>query len=267
MRGKVVRCCSRRVSGRTVRLVYLDEAGISKASQEPFAVEAGIIINADKELIPVERHIDALVQKHIPPEYQSDFVFHATELFNGGGKVFQRDKWPLDKRLAIADELARIPRTFSLPIAFGWTERANFPQTFDPASLPQADHALGAHLVAFVTCAMAVEHWMRVEAPEEVCLLIVEDNDRARKLMRETHLYYQNPQDLAQFGPEALRHFPFTKIKEEPLFQRKRKSSALQIADFCAYVWKRFLMNQSDERYLRFLDPMRGLIAAHGGES
>lgn len=247
-----------------MRLVYLDEAGISNASQEPFAVEAGVIIHADKKLIAVEKHIDALVEKYIPPEHQDNFVFHAAELFNGGGKVFQRDKWPLEKRLVIADELARIPRMFRLPIAFGWTERANFPQTFDPASLSQADHALGAHLVAFVTCAMAVEHWMRVEAREEVCLLIVEDNQRARKLMRETQLYYQNPGDLSRFNADARRHFPFEKIKEEPFFQPKRKSSPLQLADFCAYVWKRFLMKRTDELYLRFLNPMREMITAHG---
>jgi hypothetical protein len=39
------------------------------------------------------------------------------------------------------------------------------------------------------------------------------------------------------------------------LFQPKRQSSALIVADFCAYVLKKSLMK--DSRYDRFLEPIR----------
>jgi hypothetical protein len=66
-------------------------------------------------------------------EYQDNFVFHASHLFNGGGRVFARDNpdWPLQKRLLIADELAAIPAKFRLPLAMTFVERAKFPS--DPA--------------------------------------------------------------------------------------------------------------------------------------
>src|SRR5215204_1657970 len=99
-----------------VRLVYVDEAGISNRRHEPFLVVAAAIVDADKKLIALERHFDKLVERHIPEEHRGEFVFHATELFNGGGKVFKRPlpneqnpQWPIERRLKIADDLADIP--------------------------------------------------------------------------------------------------------------------------------------------------------------
>jgi hypothetical protein len=47
-----------------MRLIYLDEAGVSK--HEPIAVVAGAIINADRSLIAIEDYLDSLIEKHIP---------------------------------------------------------------------------------------------------------------------------------------------------------------------------------------------------------
>jgi hypothetical protein len=97
-----------------VRLVYVDEAGISDKRQEPFLVVAAAIVDADKQLVALERHLDKIVARYIPPQHHDNFVFHASHLFNGGGKIFTRNNpdWPLPKRLAIADELAAIPAKF-----------------------------------------------------------------------------------------------------------------------------------------------------------
>ena len=39
---------------KIVRLVYLDEAGISNPAHEPWLVVAGIVINADKQFKLIE---------------------------------------------------------------------------------------------------------------------------------------------------------------------------------------------------------------------
>ena len=245
---------------RLMRLVYLDEAGISNKAQEPFLVVGGIIVHADQKLNAVERHLDRLVERYIPSEHQSDFVFHAKEIFNGGG-IFGRPKtggWPLSKRLEIAADLAQIPAKFGLPIMFGFVERATFPATMDwPANLSGPAEVIGAHATAFMSCAMQVEQWMRVYARDEVCVLIAEDNDNARSTIRETLKYLQTRDMAGVTDVKEHAHFPLRKIKEDPLFQSKRKSSPLQIADFCAYVFKRMLMNNDDEHYSRFWEPMR----------
>lgn len=217
-----------------MRLVYVDEAGIANPKHEPFVVVAGVIIHADNTLRAVERYLDRLVERHIPEEFQKDFVFHAAELFNGGGKVFVRSgpdetdpEWPLERRLKIADELAIIPKKFKLHLAFGCVERATFPQTFEfPEDSTARDKTIGAHVTAFAHCSVVVEQWMRQNASDEICLMIVEDNEQARTLIRQTHAYNQT--EMAELMDErSKKFFPFRKIKEDPLFQKKRVSSAL----------------------------------------
>ena len=170
---------------RLVRLVYVDEAGISKPEEEPWTVVSFVVVDADKKLIQVERALDKIVEKHIPEHLQDGFVFHALELFNGGGKVFKRQKddlvgppqWPLRRRLAIAREIALIPVALRLPIAFGFLEKAQFPQTFEvPEEWTPSERLAFQHVCAFMPGAMLVEQWMRAHAQTECCLMIVEDN-------------------------------------------------------------------------------------------
>jgi hypothetical protein len=252
---------------RLVRLVYVDEAGISNPKQEPFLVVAAVVIDADKKLVAIERHLNRLVDRHIPERHRDGFVFHATELFNRGGPVFKRPEpgeenpeWPLERRLGIADDLAAIPKRFDLPLAFGIVERSNWPQTFDDRDLSPRDRAVGEHVTAFMLCAMKVEHWMRTHASAEVCLMVVEDNDQARTIIRETQSYNQDPRIRRELeiDEEARAYLPLKKIKEDPLFQRKKRSSPLQIADFCAYVAKRLQMG--DERYERVGFPLQPYV-------
>jgi hypothetical protein len=224
---------------------------------------AGVIVHADKKLVAIERHLDTLVDRHIPEHHRENFVFHATEIFNGGGKVFDRTEWPIERRVRIAADLAAIPKKFRLPLAFGWLERAKFPLSMAlPPEMTENDKTAFAHSSAFMTCAMIGEHWMRREAPNEVALIVAEDNQRARRWIKEAYAFHQDRRIVDRLSEESRRHFPFRKLKEDPLFQNKRRSSVLQVADFCAYVFKRILMNENDERYLPFWRPMTPYIAA-----
>lgn len=74
----------------------MDESGISNPEQEPWLVVVAVAIDADKKLTPVERHLDSLVRRFTAQQHQESFVFHAKELFNGGGEIFKRDDpcWP-----------------------------------------------------------------------------------------------------------------------------------------------------------------------------
>jgi hypothetical protein len=76
-----------------VRLVYLDEAGISNPREEPILVVAGIIVHGDDQWKNLEQEILSLRGEYIPEQFREGFVFHATELFSGG-KFFNRESWP-----------------------------------------------------------------------------------------------------------------------------------------------------------------------------
>jgi hypothetical protein len=244
-----------------MRLVYVDEAGLSNPEHEPFLVVAGVIVNADRQLRGVMRQLDKIVERYIPPEHWADFSFHATHLFNWGGKVFTKNNpnWPLERRLEIADELAAIPKKYDLRIAFGSVERAKFPQSFDGGNIKMAERTKGAHVTAYMVCALNVDHWLRQKTDDEIAMMIVEDNDQARQIIRETQSYNQRADLISELSERERMYLPLKRIVEDPLFQPKRKSSVLQLADFCAYVIKRRLMG--DARHDRFFGPLSERLA------
>jgi hypothetical protein len=248
---------------RLVRLVFMDEAGLSKPEHEPFIVVAGVIIHADNSLNGVESQLERIMRRRIPARHWDGFVFHAMELFNGGGKVFKRQKddfigppeWPLHRRLEIAEEIMSIPKKFSLPIAIGFVEKAKFAKDFESADLGINDKTLAGHAIAFTSCSVFIEQWMRLNAKNENCLLVVEQNERARTLIRTNQRWNQDKKAVEILDEAAKKFFPFRKIRQDPLFQDKQPSSALIVSDFCAYVVKKGLVN--DERYRGLYDLIR----------
>jgi hypothetical protein len=100
----------------------MDEAGISNPEQEPFLVVASVVIHGDNSLNGVQSELERIMKRHVPLVHWENFVFHATELFNGGGRVFKRERsdligppqWPLERRLRIADEIMAIPKKLGL---------------------------------------------------------------------------------------------------------------------------------------------------------
>jgi len=91
---------------------------------------------------------------------------------------------------------------------------------------------------------MFVEQWMRKNASDENCLMVVEDNDQARSTIRNLQNYNQD-QWRAISEPKHFEHFPLKKIQEDPLFQAKKRSNPLILADFAAYVFKKVAVGTS----------------------
>jgi hypothetical protein len=115
-----------------VRMIYLDDAGLSNPDHEPYVVVAGPLVDADTQWLELERHLEHLADLHAPPERRHEFYFHATELFSGGG-FFPRDRYPREERWEILDKLVAIPKKFKLPITYGVFERAKLKARFPQA--------------------------------------------------------------------------------------------------------------------------------------
>ena len=109
------------VGRRLVRIVYLDESGTSRG--ERLAVVAGVMIDADNQLIAVEEHMERLVERYIPEDDRGDFFFHATNIWSGTKYFKDRDLWPLERRLEILHDLVEIPQKFDIPVVFGHCPR------------------------------------------------------------------------------------------------------------------------------------------------
>lgn len=241
-----------------MRLVYLDEGGTS--SHEPFTVVAGVMIDADRQMVAIEDHLLTLKRKHIPESDQDGFVFHATNIFSGTKYFRDREAWTKDRRFAILDDLVAIPNKFEIPITLGFVEKARFP--FEPLTrtVTQAELNVGAHAIAFAAATMHVEQAMREVWPDEVAMLIAEDVDNARVAIKEAHQMYRSPEHLARNQIE-LSHFPLQKIRDTVHFAKKAECAHLQIADTCAFALRGHLCDHPLNP--RFYEPLKPWMLVH----
>jgi hypothetical protein len=231
-----------------VRLVYFDESGISNARDEPHVIVAGIIIEADKQYLALEAHLAQLAEDWVPSDKAAEFVaFHAVELFNGG-KIFRRPEWIIDKTLPIIRRLLKTPVRFDLPIIYGLCNREGRVRDAPGLKNTKADHLEAAYQWAFLLALIRTNEWMRKNArPEELAMVIVEDNDQMRTALKRVQFWLQYPDRVI---PELARHIPLEKIIESILFAKKDESSILQVAEICAYAMKRAAANKSHADWL-----------------
>ncbi|MEP0313236.1 DUF3800 domain-containing protein [Hyphomonas sp.] len=217
-----------------MRLTYIDEGGTS--DREPFMVVAGVMVDADYDLVNIEAWFDALVATHIPEPDREGFIFHATDIWSGGGYFKSKEDWPLDRRLEILDELVATPAMFQVPVGYGAIRKEswNFGQLFPHFTNKQRGALL--HASAYGRCCQMVEGYMRRRAENEITLLIAEDRDHVRETVKGLHALLQHP-DAREIlnAPEA--HFvPFVHIRDTVHFAKKAESRLLQLADICTFV-------------------------------
>lgn len=87
---------------------------------------------------------------------------------------------------------------------------------------------------------------MRIHTPpEEVAILVAEDNDLVRRAVKDTHHFLNSP-DAKEKLPEFLRDtLPFGRIVDTIHFAAKTESPLLQMADACAFAISRYLSERS----------------------
>jgi hypothetical protein len=223
-----------------MRFVYLDESGIS--SKETITVVAGVIIDADKQLLAVEAYLNDLIDEYVPNEHRKGFVFHATHLFHGS-KVFDPLKYPMARRREVLKKLISIPARFSLPTVFGYSDKTALIE-LQRRHKRHPHRAVAVHqALTYSFCAIAAERYMRELArPEEVAVLTVENNDNARIAVKRIH-------NLLKYGGTGISYIeeigkdylPIRKIVHVPHFVLKDEVSLLQIADACAFIFRCYL--------------------------
>jgi hypothetical protein len=237
-----------------MRLTYLDEAGT--AQHEPYFVVAAIIIEADKQLAAVERHLDEIMAKHIPEQDRVGFVYHATDIWSGKKYFKDRTMWPLAKRLAILDDLAQTPAIFDIPISFACfiKERWNDARLPRKATAGEKDEAI--HTVTFARCCDGVEMFMRKCAPDEITMLIAEARPAIERSLKSVLLIFKNSDAMKLNEFEPGEFTPYEKIRESVYFSIKDESRALQLADTCCFFLRAYAAKTPNtERYYKILLP------------
>jgi hypothetical protein len=255
------------------RFVYLDEAGISGSRQEPWLVVGGLLVHADTQLNKVYMELAAVVERHIPERDRQGLVLHTSDIYGGNGKLFderRNPEWTFDRRMAILEDLAKIPNKANILVTGNAIELAHFPSFLEVPLTPDDEQrqqgkkqkrpslAIQAHAVAYMACLLEVDVWLREHAKNENCMVVVEDNNEARAAIKQVHRYHQNK--LIPFPGDLSSHFPLRRIREDPAFQEKMPGHPLVLADFVAFVIKRVRMK--DPRIWPFFEPWKARFAA-----
>ena len=248
-----------------MRLTYLDDAGLFNSGQEPFIVAGGVMIDADRQMIAVEEHLAALVTKYIPEEDRDGFIFHAMELWSGS-RYFKKhkDAWPLDRRMDVLRDLAAMPETFDLAVCWGFHDRELIPRYNFPESLSVFDRERAVYADVISRICDTVESVMRECFSDEVTILICEDRDSVRAILKEMHSIYRDPKRVAGWSKYTLANFPFHHIRDTIHFAKKQESAHLQLADTCTFILKKRLEKNEHARDLYAAIKPRLLSFAQG---
>jgi hypothetical protein len=154
-----------------------------------------------------------------------------------------------------------LPEEFSLPISFGFMPRAWFEKggvhhhlTDDRSLTP----VIVAQVFSFVLATQHIESWMNEFAePDELAEMIIETNGKANKTIKAVQMAIADPRYTHILSEGSLR-FQVSRITWPVHFEDKTESSALAIADACAWAIRKRLSREKDSR--RFYEPLRELF-------
>jgi hypothetical protein len=224
-----------------MRLLYLDEAGIS-ANESGLCV-AGVLVHGDFQSPDIERKLEELTIRHIPESDRQGFVFHSTDIFHGSG-YFDRKTWPQITRLQILNDLASIIEELHLPVVAGMYHKDTFGEGV-PEVL-NADHEqkrLLIQVASALDCAIWAERWLGKYASTENAMIIAEDADRVKKLMKKSIRLFRSPALLKAWGID-FEGLPLKRILDTVHFAAKEECAALQLADLCAFTFGRAIKDK-----------------------
>jgi hypothetical protein len=231
-----------------VRYVFIDEAGTS--AEEPVTVVVGLIIDADKQLMLAEAAVSEVLGA-VPKQFRTeDFEFHALEIWNSPK---YREHWLMSDRLGLLRRMMALPRRLRIPITMCMARRdaeGDFP-------IPEGmTRAQVQHVMAFGNVITHSDKYIRDHAePNEVATVVAEDVPEMRRhLQRLPKFFRDNP-----FRPSAVRptleeirlgytvqetDVRVSRIRSSVHFVQKGDDPLIQLADACAFGFRRYFSNQ-----------------------
>lgn len=244
-----------------MRITYLDEAGTANKDHEPYLVVAGVIVDPDLTYAEIDRTLRRLGKKYFPDlneeplvsarTWGKPLVFHAKDIWHGSG-LYPRDQWPLQKRLALLEELSQIPKKFNLTVVWGAIDRKEHALAAAQRKLSKKRAESEAHAMAFMRAMRRVDSWMVERAHREYTIAYAEDRKDVREYIELVHGIYTD----RSFDDAPDEAFISSHIIEAVSFVKKERSAVLQIADHCAFIIKRKLQKcPKIEPYFNNLSP------------
>ncbi len=229
--------------------VFFDESGISV--NDPLVVVAGVLIDGNTQWKPIEMALAGLRDRYVTPSQMPHFkCFHATDMFAGRGKVFAQTIRSLEESRDLLRQVIELPSRFQLPVAFGYTRKADTPESLK-TSAQRRKSAARHHAVAASACAIMADQYLKKRRPSDLAWAVAEDNTETKDAVNGIYRLL-NRTDSGIEGFELVgdviysfrftgEDAPLSKIISGFHYASKRDEPLLQLADACAFVVRRWL--------------------------
>jgi hypothetical protein len=235
------------VGDNLVRFIYVDEAGTS--AKEPVSVVVGIVIHGDKQWKSTTSSV-AEVLEVVPTCYKPGFIFHAKTIW---GSDKYRLNWSQNDRLTLLHSMMSLPRLLKLPIAVGVVRRNSYCPPNLPMSLSRHEMQ---HILAFWLCLTQADNFLREYVQhDEIATVVAEDVPKIHKYLKQTlkfpaRLFPKDQQKFTQiktsYGVKTqLQEYRISRIIDTIHFAEKEQAPLLQVADACAYGFRRYFAELS----------------------
>lgn len=211
---------------RWMRVAFLDESGIGSLTQDPVLVAAGVIVDADRSVIPLQTHLHDLMTEFLPKGAKRPSHFHAKDIWNGH-KEFDGDVWEDTRRFRLLESLATIPRDFGLHVVCGTKDRIEFEQKFPSMTARERLH--GCYQIAATVALLQIEMFMRDGVGvqlNEVANVYFEQNNEVVNRARAAFRFLRSEGAADPRGGFA-QFLPLRKIFATPSYQEKDDASLL----------------------------------------
>ena len=161
------------------------------------------------------------------------------------------------------DDLASVPEKFGLPISAGSLRKTDASVRMKDDDFSQEEKDVSYHAIAFAMCTLEIEWALRTFYKDENALLISENNDLAKKMIKEVHASFKKedlPERLLSRANviQEMNCFPIKRIRDTVHFAAKDECRLLQLADVCAFVIRGHLIRHKHNP--RFYELLRGQI-------
>jgi hypothetical protein len=238
-----------------VRFVYVDEAGTSE--NEPVTIVVGLIVNADEQLMFAESVVEEALGS-VPSKLRDGFVSHAMEVWSSPK---YRDDWAMSDRLRFLKTMMGLPRRLKLPILLGLVRRSSeVPPEMASKGISRAQYH---HILAFWMCVSQADRYMRDHAGlSEVGTVVAEDVPEMRKYLRKLPKMFTDDPTILPPGTlqptqeeqglgyikQSSEVFRISRIRRSIHFVEKQDDPLLQLADACAFGFRRYFSEQQHGR-------------------
>lgn len=225
----------------------MDEAGT--AAKEPVTIVVGLIVNADETLMLAETAINEVLGA-VPDTFRPGFIFHATDI---AGNPRYRAEWSMPDRQALLKAMMRLPRRLGIAISLGMVRRnAGAEQWILDRQRLRLEQ--WHHLQAFWLCVSKADKYIREYADlREVATIVAEDVPVMRSHLRQVPTVLRDhplvlppgmlrptlaEQASGRIAQES--EMRVTRIRRAVHFATKQDEPLLQLADACAFGFRRF---------------------------